>query len=125
MSARVHTCTCTIEAKSATNVLEIGELRERIFTHMKKTTLTKCARVCILWSEDALNLLWKELDSVRPLLSVVCPLTEDVCDFHIEGGVCFSDHSDTYRYLRGLNLRNKLAQFSGSVCGFMVPGFDL
>lgn len=60
------------------DILEIDELRGRIFANLEKTTLAKCARVCTLWSDDALNLIWKKLDSVVPLISTIFPLTGNV-----------------------------------------------
>lgn len=60
--------------------LGIDELRKHILTNLEKTTLAKCARVCTLWSDDALDLLWEKLFSVMPLLSTVCPLVKDARD---------------------------------------------
>ena len=72
-----------------------------------------------------LDLLWKELDSVIMLFSVVCPLIEDVRDTLIKGDACFSDHFEIYRNVQDLNLRYKLSGCSGNVCDSMVPEFDL
>lgn len=60
------------------NVFSAAELRKRIFGHLDKRRLADCARVCVIWSDDALDLIWKELGSVRPLLSILCPLTKNV-----------------------------------------------
>lgn len=66
------------EIKPNLRVSQIYELRERIFVNLEQTALAQCARVCTLWSDDALNLLWNKLGSVAPLLSVIRPLIRHV-----------------------------------------------
>lgn len=78
-------------------VLEIGELRERIFVNLEKTTLAKCARVCSLWSDDALNLLWNKLNSVIPLLSTIGPLHKDVQSTFTKSMFMISDICNEFR----------------------------
>ncbi|KAH8116161.1 hypothetical protein DFH11DRAFT_1584613 [Phellopilus nigrolimitatus] len=53
------------------------ELRVNIFGLADRETQSRCARVCSLWSNDALNELWKDLESPIPLLSILAPLTDD------------------------------------------------
>lgn len=101
------------------DVFEVAKLRKHIFAYLEKTTLAKCARVCTLWSDDALNVIWKELDSVKPLLSTVCPLVKDR---HISVRNCckktkfvISDDSNVYRHMHpDYDSQDNLAQPNGS-----------
>lgn len=82
------------EVKLSPRALAIGELRKHVFASLEKTTLARCARVCTVWSDDALILLWHELDSVKPLLSTISPLVRKVRNTLREMPLTISDDAN-------------------------------
>ncbi|KAJ6598352.1 hypothetical protein DFH09DRAFT_1131587 [Mycena vulgaris] len=49
----------------------IAELRRIIFSFAEQQDLAVCARVCRIWTEDALDIVWRELTSPLALLRLV------------------------------------------------------
>ena len=47
-----------------------------IISHSDQRTVVNCARVCRLWAEIALDNIWMVMDSLKPLLEILCPLLE-------------------------------------------------
>ncbi|KAH8109617.1 hypothetical protein DFH11DRAFT_1730892 [Phellopilus nigrolimitatus] len=62
-------------------VLAVEELLDVIFDFATRDTKARCARVCKSWSNVALDSLWKSMDSVRPALSLLSPMVEEVPGF--------------------------------------------
>ncbi|KIO32396.1 hypothetical protein M407DRAFT_18707 [Tulasnella calospora MUT 4182] len=60
--------------KAQVDALAVPELLANFFSFATQSTLGTCALVCKLWSEVALDELWKHLDSVFPLLELVMSL---------------------------------------------------
>lgn len=54
--------------------LQIPEVLSTIVDHADSKTQTSAARASKLWSEAALNSLWRDLDSIMPLLKLLAPL---------------------------------------------------
>ena len=59
------------------HVFKTAELFEHILCHADRLTLARCARVCKLWSEPALDVLWRGLIDIKKFMEVLCPR---VCD---------------------------------------------
>ncbi|KIO32348.1 hypothetical protein M407DRAFT_4540 [Tulasnella calospora MUT 4182] len=57
-------------------LLSTPELLLTIFSFADKGTLLASARVCQTWSPQALDYLWRDLDSVVPLLQLICPTAQ-------------------------------------------------
>ncbi|KAG8913133.1 hypothetical protein FRC01_004716 [Tulasnella sp. 417] len=57
--------------KARVDALVVPELLATVFSFATRPTLGTCVQVCKLWSEVALDELWKHLDSVFPLLELV------------------------------------------------------
>ncbi|KAG8913134.1 hypothetical protein FRC01_004717 [Tulasnella sp. 417] len=55
----------------AAQVLFTPELLSLVFSHIHSASLATSARVCKAWSDTALNELWRDLDSVFPLLELL------------------------------------------------------
>ncbi|KAJ7040648.1 hypothetical protein C8F04DRAFT_223923 [Mycena alexandri] len=53
------------------NVGNIAELRHLVFSFAGRRDLVACAQVCSTWSEDALDIIWRDLPSPTPLLGLV------------------------------------------------------
>ena len=70
----------TKEFKTSSTNLVLNDivLLEHIFSLSENSLLAKCALVCSDWSRSALAILWDELTSVVPLLSILAPFEEDV-----------------------------------------------
>lgn len=54
--------------------LEIPEVLSRIIGQADPKDQTAAARASKVWSEAALNCIWRRLDSIVPLLKVLSPL---------------------------------------------------
>ncbi|KAI5123363.1 hypothetical protein M0805_001784 [Coniferiporia weirii] len=59
------------------DIFSISELRGQIFTFADDASLARCARVCSSWSDNALDVLWRHLDTFIPLFNVLSPLEPD------------------------------------------------
>ncbi|KAI0701096.1 hypothetical protein BC835DRAFT_1265508 [Cytidiella melzeri] len=55
-------------------VLEISEILELIFSFLDKDSHINTVVVCKKWSEIAMNIIWREVDDPRRLLSLLSPL---------------------------------------------------
>lgn len=58
-------------------VLTIPELLDLIFGFMDRASNINNACVCRQWSEIALDTLWREVDSLRLLFSLLAPLLDN------------------------------------------------
>lgn len=63
-----------ISSSSTKLVLNDIVLLDHIFSLAENSLLARCALVCSDWSRSALAILWDELASVVPLLSILAPL---------------------------------------------------
>lgn len=73
-------------------VLVIPELLELVFSFLNAQDNARNARVCKAWTQVALDLLWREVDHLPRLLSLLAP-TEDCT----EGRVSFTFESPVLR----------------------------
>lgn len=55
-------------------VIEIPELLGYIFIYLDRKSLAAAARTNKFWSEHALDVLWKHLPTVTPILELMSPL---------------------------------------------------
>lgn len=55
----------------------IPEILSNVFSSMTKGQLYTMTLVCKSWSGLSLNELWREMDTVLPLLKVLGPMIED------------------------------------------------
>lgn len=69
MSSLVPMCSPT------SSPIYVVELLAMVFSHLDKKSLARCARVCKLWSDTALDILWHDLTDFRPLLTLLAPMT--------------------------------------------------
>ncbi|KAI0750487.1 hypothetical protein C8Q74DRAFT_1361745 [Fomes fomentarius] len=93
-------------------VLVIPELLELVFSFLNTQENARNARVCKAWTQVALDLLWREVDDLPRLLSLLAP-TEDCTE-----GRRFSrplEPNDWTRYMRYASRVRKLV---------VTPGID-
>lgn len=64
----------TIKSKVSHAVL-IPEILSNVFSTLEASDLYSATLVCLSWSELCLNELWKDMDSVLPLLKVLEEMT--------------------------------------------------
>jgi len=57
-------------------VLCIPELLDMVFQYLDPCSNAMNARVCKIWSEIALDSLWKEVDDLKRLFNLLAPLAE-------------------------------------------------
>lgn len=62
---------------AALRVLGIAELVNTIFTFSSRRNNARNARVCKLWSEIALKMIWSTVVDLHALFSILAPLTVD------------------------------------------------
>ncbi len=55
-------------------VMGIPELLDLIFNMLDRSSNAKMARVCKKWSSVALDVLWREVDDLHQLFSLLAPL---------------------------------------------------
>lgn len=55
--------------------MHIPELLALLFSHLDNRSLARAARVCKQWVDVALDALWHTVTDLRPLLSLLAPLT--------------------------------------------------
>jgi hypothetical protein len=68
-------------ASLAHRVLSIPELLELIFLHLDRASNASNACVCKAWSQIALDTLWREVDDMPRLLSILSPMKPTVGGF--------------------------------------------
>lgn len=56
--------------------LLILELLDLIFSCLENADLASCTRVCKLWSEHSLNVLWRQTDNLPALFEILAPLVQ-------------------------------------------------
>lgn len=74
--------TALVESREAHRVLFIIEILTQVLRNAGKPDLAAAARVCRTWMEVALNMLWEELESPHPLMSLLGPIIK-----HVDGWV--------------------------------------
>ncbi|KAJ7100697.1 hypothetical protein B0H15DRAFT_817036, partial [Mycena belliarum] len=72
----------------ATAVWNIIELRRLIFSFGERRDIAVCARVSRIWTEDALDVVWRDLSSPLPLLGI---LGDDALQGRISGPIDVMD----------------------------------
>ncbi|KAL5480629.1 hypothetical protein ACEPAI_1900 [Sanghuangporus weigelae] len=100
-------------------IFSVPELTSLIFDHLNKPALISCALVCKSWNELALDKLWKELDSLVPLISLLTPLKKSEDDSSmleftrpIRAWGIFDRYA---RRVRSLDLDDELSTLSASI----------
>ena len=58
-------------------VLYIAEIVHRILGLMDRADNARNARVCVAWSDQALNLVWREVNDLQAIFSVLVPMVRD------------------------------------------------
>ena len=76
-SAHTHTYheDYTVRRYNTPTMLDV-HIVSTIISHSDQRTVVNCARVCRLWAEIALDNIWMVMDSLKPLLEILCPLLE-------------------------------------------------
>lgn len=75
-----------LESREAHRVLFIIEILTQVLRNAGKPDLAAAARVCRTWMEVALNMLWEELESPHPLMSLLGPIIKHVDGWDWERG---------------------------------------
>ena len=86
-------------------VLAIPELIDSIFSYGDREVNLQCALVCRSWSNFALDALWKDIDDLFPILSILCPLVREDPELPYYDGQDWV-RSNTCSLHHSLNLRS-------------------
>ncbi|EKM50865.1 uncharacterized protein PHACADRAFT_151262 [Phanerochaete carnosa HHB-10118-sp] len=62
-------------AQKTASPIHVPELLALVFSHLDNRNLARAARVCRQWADVALDTLWHTVTDLRPLLSLLAPLT--------------------------------------------------
>lgn len=65
----------TTQGTKTARPTHIPELLTIMFSFLDNRSLARAARVCSQWSDVALDTLWHTATDLRPLLSLLAPLT--------------------------------------------------
>ncbi|KAG6812043.1 hypothetical protein H0H92_004627 [Tricholoma furcatifolium] len=81
-------------------VLAVPELVDRILQCLDNASNASNARVCKIWSEIALDIIWKEVVELHPLLSLLAPLAKSPSGNKFKRRLEYSDWDrfERYRY---------------------------
>ena len=63
----------TLSLMASVRVFRTAELCEHILSYADRSTLARCARVCKLWSEPALDILWRGRIPIDNFLKILHP----------------------------------------------------
>lgn len=64
-------------------VLRIPELLQTVFNILDLPSNTVNARVCKQWSDIALDILWREIDDLYFLFTILAPLTKTIEETYV------------------------------------------
>ncbi|EJD00260.1 uncharacterized protein FOMMEDRAFT_30887 [Fomitiporia mediterranea MF3/22] len=68
------------KVSAVSRVFDLAELKNQVFIFLDKKAIAKCAIVCKSWTKEALYRLWRDLESIFPLLRLLG-------EFEVEGRI--------------------------------------
>ena len=104
-------------------VLLIPELLDMVFSYLDASDNTINARVCRRWSNIALDILWRDVEDMRRLFSLLAPLHLAITSEYVS----FATKPPTFVFIElwpNRNSRGSLSQATGSGLNVMEGVFD-
>ncbi|KAI0350798.1 hypothetical protein OH77DRAFT_1488555 [Trametes cingulata] len=104
-------------------VLAIPEILELVFSFLEAKDHARCVCVCKIWSEVALDTLWRDVDDLRRLFSVLAPIEPGEAPGlpdHFQRPLEPSDWARFMRYARRVRSLSVTPETDGRLHGALV-----